>query len=139
MTAYSYSDAVFRAQFPVFQSQTAFPPDLIQNYWTTAATIVTNNDYGILANQGGPNAMYLMTAHLTQLGVLIGNGETPAVQTGAGIDKINITLMPPPVKTQFQYWLSTTPYGQQLLALLQVAAIGGFYAPGGMGKIGFSQ
>lgn len=139
MGTYSYSDALFRAQFPAFSNTTTYPVILIENYWTTSGTIIANSDYGILANMGGPQALYLMTAHLTQLGVMIGNGETPAVQTGAGIDKINITLMPPPIKTQFQYWLSTTAYGQQLLAMLQAASVGGFYAPGGMGKRGFGD
>ncbi|OWK47571.1 hypothetical protein FRUB_01270 [Fimbriiglobus ruber] len=42
--------------------------------------------------------------------------------TGATIDKISVTLEPPPAPNAWQYWLQSSPYGQQLLALLQVVS-----------------
>ena len=79
-----------------------------------------------------------MTAHLLALSVMIASGNTPGVMVAATIDKISITLEPPPAPNAWQYWLQTTPYGQQLLALLQVASVGGFYAASGVpGRAGF--
>lgn len=136
---YNYDDTLFRTQFPAFEDATAFPTPTLQMYWDSAGTIITNTTYGAIAQQGGPMALNLMTAHLAALSVMIANNELPAIPISAGIDKINITTEPPPLKTQFQYWLSTTPYGQQLLAMLQVASVGGLYVPGGLGKQGFTS
>jgi len=59
------------------------------------------------------------------------SGDVAGVVTAATIDKISVTLMPPPGLNQWQWWLNQTPYGQQLLALLQIAAAGGrFYSAG---------
>ena len=41
------------------------------------------------------------------------------------------------LKNQWQYWLNSTEYGKQLLAILQAQSVGGLYAPGGAGRAGF--
>lgn len=135
---YSYSDSQFRAQFQQFESATEFSVQTLQMNWNTAGKIIANTTYGYVAAVGGSQAMNLMTAHLTALSVLIARGETPMIQTGATIDKITVSLEPPPVKGMFEYWLATTPYGMQLLALLEIASVGGLYAPGGLGRAGFA-
>lgn len=75
-------------------------------------------------------ALTLLTAHLAALGVLIAAGQVPGLVQTATVDKVSVSLTPPPILTQFQWWLSLTPYGQQLLALLQVASVGGIYIGG---------
>lgn len=134
---YMFNVAWFRSMYPSFDDATLFPDEILQSYWDTAGTIVTNTVYGFLAAQGGPIALNLLTAHLAAISMMIANGQDAVVLTGAGIDKINVSIEPPPLKTYFQYWLATTPYGQQLLAMMQVASTGGFYAPGGPGRAGF--
>ena len=135
---WNYNDSTFRTQFVAFANVTTFPEATLQMNWNTAGNIIANTSYGFLASQGGSLPISLMTAHLTALSVMIANGELPSIAVAAGIDKINVTLMPPPLKDQFAYWLCTTPYGQQLYAMLQVAAVGGLYSPGGLGTAGFN-
>jgi hypothetical protein len=138
-----YNDAAFRALFPAYSPVSPQSlPTTIQVYWDMATAYVSDRAGGCYI--GGMNlkqqtlALNLMTAHLLYLSGLIQSGNTPGVMTGATIDKISVTLEPPPVKNQWQYWLQTTPYGQQLLALLQVASVGGFYASSGVpGRAGF--
>lgn len=48
----------------------------------------------------------------------------------ATIDKVTIGVTPPPFPNQWQWWLSTTVYGANLLALLQANSVGGFYIGG---------
>lgn len=76
----------------------------------------------------------MMVAHLLALSTQIGNTpaapKTPGLKQSATIDKISISLTPPPFKNQWQWWLSLTPYGQQLFALLQIATTGGAYYGG---------
>ncbi len=71
-----------------------------------------------------------MTAHLAKIGDMIASGEAPSIVNASTIDKISVTLTPPPAKNQFQWWLNTTPYGAQLLTLLSMAAVGGIYTGG---------
>lgn len=132
----------FRQQFTAFNKIGEFPDITLNAYWDNATAYVTNQRGGCftgaltLAQQ--TLALNLMTAHLAALGAIIGKGETPGVLQGATIDKISVTMQPPPEVNQWQWWLNLTPYGQQLLALLQVRSAGGFYVPGpGLGIQGF--
>lgn len=134
MGAVIFNTALFRTKFPAYSNATLYPDATLQMNFDTAALYINNQSGGCYC--GGMNipqqtqALYLMTAHLTALGVLIAGGETPGLVDAATIDKVSVTLEPPPVKTQWQWWLSLTPYGQQLLALLQIASVGGWYAGG---------
>lgn len=136
--AFFYNDAQFRSQFPAFSNSTTYPEATLQQYFDTAGLYVANSNYGYLAAAGATlTSLYLLTAHLAQLATQLANGQTPTVMSGAGIDKISVSLEPPPAKSLWQWWLSTTAYGAQLLAMLQAQAVGGFYVPGGLGRSGF--
>jgi hypothetical protein len=137
-----YNDAAFRALFPAFANMTAFSQATLQAYWDSATAYISNRNGGCywggmtLAQQ--TLALNQMTAHLVALSGLIASGQTPGLLVGATVDKISVTIEPPPSPNQWQYWLQTTPYGQQLLALLQVASVGGFYASSAIpGRSGF--
>jgi hypothetical protein len=67
---------------------------------------------------------------------LIANGQTASIVTGSSIDKVSVNLLAPPVKNMFQYWLATTPYGQQVLAMARARFAGGFYLSAGLNERG---
>jgi len=78
-------------------------------------------------------ALNLMTAHQLAIEarlVASGYSQSPAVLQSATVDKISVTVQPPPQRDQWAWWLNTTPYGAQLLALLQVQSAGGWYIGG---------
>lgn len=123
----------FRAAYPAFANETTFPDATLQQWWDTATCYISDENYGCLRDACRRLAINLMTAHLTALSVLIAAGSTGTITQSATIDKITVTNTPPPVtdnNNQFNWWLSTTPYGAQLLALLQVQSVGGFYVGG---------
>lgn len=134
---FSFNAAAFRVTYPAFANETTFPTVTLQAYFTTAGSYLANDNYGQLRDDSRYTALTLMTAHLAALSVLIAAGETPSVAAGASIDKVTVSLEPPPVKSQFHWWLSTTPYGQQLLAMLQMRSAGGFYLGGSRTRGGF--
>lgn len=137
--AYSFSDAQFRAQFPAFANPATYTDVTLQQYFNAAGLYVQNSKYGFLGAAGATlQCLYLLTAHLAYIGTQIMNGQTPGVTITATIDKISVGLQQAVLKNQWQYWLQSTPYGQQLLALLQVQSVGGFYERGGLGRAGFS-
>lgn len=129
MSTIQFNYTNFITLFPAFASSPS--QAIIQQNWTNGTNYISNcMPYcGWNCNQQ-TWALNLMAAHLTALGVIIAAQSTPGVVTGATIDKVSITLQPPPEPNQWQWWLNQTPYGQQLLALLQAAAAGGrFYNP----------
>lgn len=130
----TFNVANFRAAFPAFATNLTKYPDAALNNFFDLATLFISNQY-----QGGfpgftpvqqAAALNYMVAHLAALNDIIVKKSTPGVLTGATIDKISVTLQPPPESNQWQWWLNQTAYGQQLLAMLQVISVGGYYAGG---------
>ncbi len=124
-----FDASVFRAQFPPYADQLAFPNALLQMYWTNATAYI-NDCYSKLRKNQLSLALNLMTAHLAYLNVIANAGQNTGLVQGATIDKVSVTLTPPPEVNEWQWWLAQSPYGQQLLALLQVASVGGFFFGG---------
>jgi hypothetical protein len=122
----------FRAQFPQFDLATITDNTITAQF--NAASNYISAQYGSWYSNCNASrqilALYLMTAHLCAISLNIAQGTVAGVLTASTADKVSITLAPPELPNQWQYWLQTTPYGQQLLALLQVASIGGYYAGG---------
>lgn len=134
MTAIVFDPVSFRAQFPAFQCTPPIPDSVLQGYFDTATIYINNRSGGCFLGGLGlaqlQQALYLMTAHLGAISRLISQDQVPGVLISATVDKITVSMEPPPATNQWQYWLQTTPYGQQLFALLQVAGIGGRYIGG---------
>ena len=133
MTTITLDPAAFRALFPQFADPVKWPDAALSIQFGAATGYVSADTYGDMPVAARTSALYLMTAHLLALGVIIAqnnySGQVGVVQ-GAVVDHVQITLTPPPVKSQWQWWLNTTPYGAQLLGLLDAQAAGGFYVGG---------
>jgi len=133
MSTITLDPAAFRALFPQFADATKWPDAALSIQFGAATGYVSADTYGDMPVAARTNALYLMTAHLLALGVIIAqnnySGQVGVVQ-GAVVDHVQITLTPPPVKSQWQWWLNTTPYGAQLLGLLDAQAAGGFLVGG---------
>lgn len=131
MTAaeYTFDIAAFRVQFPQFAG-TDFPDATLQMYWNQATCYVANRNWGTLAGDCRFLVLNLMTAHLLTLAQKANAGEVPDLVQNATIDKVTVGLTPPPLKNQWQWWMSLTPYGQQAFAILQARSVGGWSVGG---------
>ena len=134
---YTYDDATFRSLFPAFSNATTYPEATLQMYFTTAGLYTTNGPDFLVTAGTNLQLLYLMTAHLAQIGSLIAAGQSSGITVSATIDKISTTIQQFQYPNQWQLWLASTEYGKQMLALLQVQSIGGFYSVGGLGRNGF--
>ena len=114
----------FIAAYPQFS---AIPTATLNNYFSIATAYIQNGGYTPMNTAQLTQALNLMVAHLAQIGIQIAVGNTPQILTGSSVSKVSVTLEPPPAKNQFQWWCNTTPYGSQLLMLLEVVSAGGFY------------
>ena len=142
MSTITLDPAAFRALFPQFADAAKWPDAALSIQFGAATGYVSADTYGDMPVAARTNALYLMTAHLLALGVIIAqnnySGQVGVVQ-GAVVDHVQITLTPPPVKSQWQWWLNTTPYGMQLWALLQSLNVGGFTIGGAPESSGFRR
>lgn len=142
MATHTLDIAVFRLLFPPFADPTKFPDAYIQAQWDMAVTYFGDVDGCLFGGPEKQSALNLMTAHLMQLNILIaagGSAGAGGVLTGATIDKVSVTLAPPPFKNGWQWWLAQTPYGAQLWALLQLKSAGGYYIGGLPERRGFRK
>lgn len=137
----TYNDADFRAQFTYFANSTVYPEALLSMYFDMGSNWVSPLNIGSMTGAARQLALYQMTAHLTQLFSLISSNEgaAPNIETEAAIDKVRVTVQPPKSQSQFQQWLSQTPFGQQLLSLLLLKSTGGFFIGGNPERLAFRR
>lgn len=135
----AYNDANFRKMFPAFADTTVWPEEMLSMYWDMAAEFISPAWCPCRMLNGGALqlALDMMTAHIaTLMNPQAAEGGAAGVPTGGGIvtsasiGAVSVGVAAPPTKDMWEYWLGQTPYGQQLLALLKVKAVGGFYVGG---------
>src|SRR6267154_2912 len=127
---YVFDVAAFRLQFPQFASVIQFPNVTLQMYYDQATCYISDQNYGWLNGNCRFLALNLMTAHLAALSLKVNAGKVTGLVQTSTIDKISVGLTPPPLKSQWQWWMNLTSYGQQLFAMLQAKAVGGLYVGG---------
>lgn len=139
MAVITFQEPAFRKAYPQFTCGKEYPTVALQASFTAATTYITNNTFGCVRQDQQTLALNLMTAHLALLASTAANGQVTGIVTDATVDKVSVGLQPPPEKSQWQWWLNQTPYGQQLLALFQVMTVGGFYVGGSLDLAAFRR
>ena len=124
MPASVFDLSAFRTAYPVFDS---VPDATVQAAATSALCLIGQDgcDCDVQMWQ-------LMVAHLLYIQgqVATGNGGAGAV-TSATIDKVSVAFAAPPFGTSaYKFWLFKSPYGGQLLAMLDRCSKGGVYVGG---------
>lgn len=131
MGTQAFNYANFISQFPAFANGATYPEATLAGYWAMGTSYISTNNGGCVWNTAqGQLANDLMAAHLAQSYTLINNGVPSVLVQGSTQGSVTVSLTPPPVKSAYGWWLSTTPYGAQLRALLKTRANIGFYAGG---------
>lgn len=131
MTEHVFDVADFRVLFPAFADTTSYPDDTLSAYWDRASVMICPYDNWLISNGKLQYALDLLTAHIAAMATQIqnGNGAGGPIQS-ATEGSVSVSMLAPPVKDFWQFWLSKTPYGQELLSLLEAICVGGFYFGG---------
>lgn len=137
MTTPVYNDTNFRAQFPAFADMTKYPEATLSMYWTMASEYINIYSRCGWTDTQLQLAIDLLTAHIVKSFDLINAGVTTMLITASTEGTVSVSGTPPPTTTGWQWWLATTPYGNQLRALLERVASVGFYAGGSAPRAGF--
>lgn len=127
MATITFDVSSFREKFPEFSGST---DARLEMYFDISANYLSTSTYGYLPEAGRTHALDLMTAHLVTLATAIASGDMTGVINSSTVDKVSVTLTPPPAGSQFAHWLNMTGYGQMLLALFRTHNAGGFVVGG---------
>lgn len=146
----AYNDANFRQLFVAFDDTTKYPTAALQMYWDVASDYISTDDSACNMLNGASLQLALdcLCAHLATLfsqdatNVAAGDapGQSDGIETSSSIGAISVSQLPPPIDNDpWKYWLNQTSYGQQLLALLRIKSVGGFYVGGLAEREGFRK
>ena len=142
----NFDPVAFRLLFPAFADETVWPDAVLAAYWAIAREYIGVPDSPAYALNGGALqfALNCMTAHLAMMlsteaiegtpegggSGSVSGGVAGGIITSASIGSVSVSSLPPPLKGMWDWWLGQTPYGMQLLALLNLLSVGGFYVGG---------
>lgn len=145
----AYNDANFRQLFPAFSNETTYPAATLSFYWTVATDYINpvGKSWNNLNGASLQLAIDSLCAHLTTLFTTDANnvadgdapGENIGITVSASIGNVSVTDLPPPSADTWEWWLNQTSYGTNLLALLKLKAVGGFYVGGLPEREGFRK
>lgn len=136
-----FTAAKFREAFPEFSDKNKFPDIQIELYLEMAGVHIDphNSHCRMLKGKRLFLAVLMMAAHLLSLALAAAAksavGKNPGSAQGgftqsAAIGDVSVTKQAVPAASMWDWWLASTPYGQQLKALLHVASVGGVYIGG---------
>lgn len=141
--------AKFRVLFPQFEDPLKYPDAVLDIFYEVAQSFIDSADSPCRVLTGAQLGLALMymTAHLlylqteAQKAVESGGGDVDqgGFVTSATIGDVSVTKMAPPASDGWEYWLSSTPYGAALWALLQLLAVGGLAIGGLPEREGFRK
>lgn len=130
MATVTVTVAEFRQRFPIFSNTEKYPDTVVQTMLDTAIIYVPNKTTCCKNEATVKEMICLMAAHLLAQNADTSSGGTGGVIQSASVGGVSVTKMAPPAKTSFSYWLSSTPYGLQLLAMLKLQSVIGVYIGG---------
>lgn len=118
--------AAFRAAFPQFADDTAYPDAMLDGKFAIAKCYIEDNNctFDETCRQ---YAYQLMMAHLLTISSMIASGVPSRMVSSATEGPVNVSFSEPPNTNTLFYWLMTTPYGVELSALLSINSVGDYY------------
>lgn len=133
---HAFDLSAFRAAFPLLAG---VADEQLAAYWQIASETMTAEDGLLLHGASLQLALNLLTAHLAWLLAKVLPSGAAGVVGSASEGSVSVGFAVPPFKSGWQFWLSQTPYGGQLWALLQVQSAGGLYVGGSAERAAFRK
>jgi hypothetical protein len=126
----------FRADFTEFADEAKHTEPALQNSINRASLFVSRQNSIYFADDNRLLALELMAAHIQTLSLSLGQGNSQGGLVGASsVGSVSVTLIPPPIKRQFDFWMNQTGYGQQYLALMQAHSPAGMFMGGSYQRV----
>tara|TARA_R110001606_G_scaffold141321_2_gene280501 strand:- start:27369 stop:27785 length:417 start_codon:yes stop_codon:yes gene_type:complete len=138
MSSIVFDIAEFRIRYPRFDG---ISNDVVLRAFESAEMFVSNNTSYYLNESRLKYVLYIMTAHIIQIGVdtASNGGGSAGIVSSTSIDKISVSFEDRLNNTAFQYFLNKTIYGEEILALFSLWSVGGYYVGGSNATLGFKR
>ena len=132
MASVSVNIAEFRHKFPAFSDTTKYSDDFVQMMLDTAQLYISPEENCLVKPEIQKQMIYLMTAHLLEVNSKLANGDSTAggQVASASVGGVSVSRAIPNNKSELDYFLNSTGYGIQLLALLSMLSAVGLYIGG---------
>ena len=122
---------LFRKMFSEFELEGKYPNEVLEIWFGIASGHLPKSRS--FSEKSYNYALMLMVAHLISLNeksASESSGGNSGIVTSASEGSVSVSFSAPPTQNGWEFWLSSTPYGLQLWALLQQMSSGGRYIGG---------
>ncbi len=119
----------FRANFPLYADSTVYTDMLLEVQYDVGRCYIADNDC-TMGEKCREYALQAMLAHLLYIRDQVNSGNNVGVITQASEGDVSVSLASPVVDDEWHYWFNSSPFGRELIALLGVQSVGGFYVGG---------
>ena len=119
----------FRVNFSLYADEVKYTDELLNAQYEIGKCYVADNDC-VMAETCREYALQAMLAHLLYIRDQVNGGNNIGVITQASEGDVSVSLATPLVEDEWHYWFNSSPFGRELIALLGVQSVGGFYAGG---------
>ena len=121
--------AAFRVNFPLYADETTYPDILLNAQYEIGKCYIADNNC-TMTEACREYALQAMLSHLLYIRDQVNSGNNVGVITSASEGEVSVSLATPVVDEEWHYWFNSSPYGRELIALLGVQSVGGFYVGG---------
>ena len=112
MATHVIDPATWRGQYPEFAG---LVDATVTAYVSMASVHLSPDDGLILSGSAVDLALGLMTAHIAKLMTMAAAGNSGAPVTSASEGAVSVSMVAPPAKSGWQFWMAQTPYGLSLI------------------------
>lgn len=127
--------AEFYSEYPEFNTEEY--KNICPAAFRQAKTFISIKNGCRLAGEQRKMAIYLLTAHLSVLSHKNQTGQAGqgGLVASAAVGEVNVSYVQIPSMDMWSYWLAQTPYGLELLALLEALTAVPFYVGGSLERV----
>lgn len=119
----------FRVNFSLYAGEVQHTDTLLLAQYEIGKCYIADNEC-TMAEACREYALQAMLAHLLYIRDQVNSGNNIGVITQASEGDVSVSLATPVVDDEWHYWFNSSPFGRELVALLGVQSVGGFYAGG---------
>lgn len=121
--------SAFRVNFDLYADDTKYTDTLLLAQYAIGKCYIADNDC-TMPEECREYALQSMLAHLLYIRDQVNAGNNIGVITSASEGDVSVSLAQPVVDDEWHYWFNSSPFGRELIALLSVQSVGGFYVGG---------
>ncbi len=128
----------FRTNFPLYSDESTYTDMLLETQFEIGKCFIADNDC-TFPEKCREYALQLMLAHLMYCRNESNAGNNSGVIQSASEGDVSVSFAVPNIDDSWTYWFQLSPFGKELLAMLNAQSVGGFYVGGMPERKGFRK